>query len=148
MKTVKKSSRLQRAEAKTKKRVKRAHDKAERKGEKVVAKRRVLRADNPRFMKGGVDYENVYQRELEEEYKGIIKGSKIRQTEEKKVERKAKRKGKAPRGFGVTKKVKPPRGGGRAQHVKPKKTRGARVAKKCGEACRRKIRASGGGAQK
>ena len=147
MRTVKKSSRLQSAEAKTKKRVKRAHDKAERKGEKVVATRTVGHG-NPRGLTQTTTKENIYQREREAGYKGTDKEMKVEARDAKKAERKAKRKGNAPRGFGVTKKVKPPRGGGRAQHVKPKKTRGARVAKKCGEACRRKIRASGGGAQK
>lgn len=146
MKTVRKSKRLQRAEAQTKKRVKKAHDKAEKKGEKVVATRTVGHG-NPRGLTQTTKKENIYQREREKEYKGMGKEMKVEARDEKKAERKDKRKGKPPRGFGFTKKVRPPRGRIKDARQKPPRRKSSGRVKRCGDACRRKIRASGGGAQ-
>ena len=145
MPTVKKSKRLQRVEAQTKKRVKRAHDKAERKGEKVVATRTVGHG-NPRGLTQTAKKENIYQKEREAGYKGMDKEMKVEARDAKKAERKAKRKGKAPRGTGIPKRAKAPRGRGRDARQKPPTRKSSGRAKRCGKESQRKLRASGGSA--
>ena len=55
---------------KTRNKVSKAHKQGEKRGKKVVGRRRVIKAGNPRTLSGGVEYKNVYKKEVRKEKQG------------------------------------------------------------------------------
>jgi hypothetical protein len=119
---------------------KKAHEKGEQKGKKVVGKRRVIKSGNPRTLRGGVEYKNIYKKEQRKEERGKKKVQKFIDKEARKYA--PKRKGGSPSNPGIPK-IKT---SSAVKYNTAEKKRRDRCAKRGGRDCRRKQRASGGSA--
>jgi len=119
---------------------KKAHKQGEKRGKKVVGKRRVIKAGNPRTLSGGVEYKNIYKKERRKEERGKKKVQKFIDKEARKYA--PKRKGGSPSNPGIPK-IKT---SSAVKYNTAEKKRRDRCAKRGGRDCRRKQRASGGSA--
>ena len=119
---------------------KKAHKQGEKRGRKVVGKRRVITAGNPRFFTGGVEYKNIYKKEQRKEERGKKKVQRYIDREARKYA--PKRKGGSPSNPGIPK-IKT---SSAVKYDTAEKKRQDRCAKRGGRGCRRKQRRSGGSA--
>jgi len=115
----------------------RAHKQGEKRGKKVVGKRRVIKAGNPRFLTGGVEYKNIYKKERRKEEQGKKKVQRY-------IDKQARKYAPKPKKQRTPRPPKVKTAGDSVMYNTPEKKRQDRCAKRGGRDCRRKQARSGG----
>ena len=118
---------------------KKAHKQGEKRGKKVVGKRRVIKAGNPRTLSGGVEYKNIYKKERRKEERGKKKVQNF-------IDKEARKHAPKPKKQPTPRPPKVRTTDSAVMYNTPEKKRQDRCAKRGGKDCRRKQRASGGSA--